>query len=301
MISNFGNSFNLDRKLFRQEIRAAVAHCNGLFRCGILTRIEAERLKNGLWTVLKRADFDRHFFDSEPDSDVFAFVESRLFQLVSHAADAIKIGRDRPTQRRVALRLWLREELAGISETVENVIEVLHQQRENAVSQSLADGLLRDAARFSEILPRINQMPQSDFALHDETTAELDFELIAHELDFQNSAQNSSDEASDADFCIECAAAAALCVLHLSSFAKQLLRRSDLSINKQQKFAIVRAKANRVFANHHALLTLISDSAAEGSRVFENAADFNEICEVVFDVCDTLKTCLEITLINHKN
>lgn len=301
MISNFGNSFNLDRQLFRQEIRAAVAHCNGLFRAGILTRIEAERLKNGLWTILKRADFDRHFFDSELDADVFAFVESRLFQLVNHHADAVKIGRDRPTQRRIALRLRLRDQLGEISATIENLIETLHRQPENAIFQKLAENLFRDAARFAEILPRINRMPQSNFAARDEMTAELDFEMIAHELNFQFFGQNSADSAGDADFCIEFAAAAALGAAHLAGFAKESLRRSDLNLDKQRAFEVVCAKVNRSFANHAALLALLADSAWDSSRIFENAADFNELCAAVFDVCDTLKTCLEIVLTNSKN
>ncbi len=91
----FVNSFQNDRRLFRVEIRAAIAHGDGLFRAGILTRQETERIKNGLWTILKRADFDRHYFDALPSQDVFSFVEARLYQLINEGAAKLETGRSR--------------------------------------------------------------------------------------------------------------------------------------------------------------------------------------------------------------
>lgn len=280
-----GNFLQTDRRLFRAEIRASIAHCNALFRAGILTRIEAERLKNGLWTILKRADFDRQFFDHAPASDVYSFVNARLFQLVNEAADALKVGRSRPHQIAAALRLWLRDEIEIISESLENLHEVLQNLSDDEKLAAAIENFLRDEARFNEIRARVNQMPAPVFAEPDEQITELDFEGIAHELGFAGVSQNSLDAAQDRDFCVEFVGAAALTMLHLANLTNAL--------PEQQIFEIVRGKSAKIFGYSAALLSLLNNSR-------QTEADFAEISEIVFDANDTLKNCLSAVTTNLK-
>src|SRR5262245_13880863 len=80
--AEFNNSFKFDKRLFEADIRGCVAHCEGLFQAGIISRLEADRIKNGLWTILKRSDFDKTYFDDTSAEDVHSFIESRLIQLI---------------------------------------------------------------------------------------------------------------------------------------------------------------------------------------------------------------------------
>jgi argininosuccinate lyase len=95
--AEFNNSFNFDRRLFAADIRASVAHCDGLFHAGVLTRLEMERIKNGLITLLKRADFDKNYFD-EAAEDVHSFIESKLIQLIGDTGRKLHTGRSRNDQ-----------------------------------------------------------------------------------------------------------------------------------------------------------------------------------------------------------
>lgn len=282
MLSSFAASLKTDRRLFRQEIRASIAHCDGLFRAAILTKIESERLKNGLWTILKRAEFDRHYFDSLSEPDIFSFIEARLFQLINEAAHGIKVGRSRPHQSATALRLWVRDEIETIVESLENLHEVLQSSSQNEIFAAFAQSFLRDEARFREVSLVTNQMPCPKFDPDDEATAEIDFHIIAHELGFKSVLENAIDSANDRDFCVEYVNAAALTALHLANLANAVLSESNDAV-----FETVRSKAGRIFGHYTALMSLL-----KGLPV-EPAADLNEVCEIVFDTTDTLNASLQ--------
>ncbi len=44
--AEFNQSFSFDRRLFEADIRASVAHCEGLVSAGVLTAAEAEQIKS---------------------------------------------------------------------------------------------------------------------------------------------------------------------------------------------------------------------------------------------------------------
>ena len=123
-LAEFTNSFGFDRRLFFVDIRVNLAYCDALFHAGVLTRLESERIKNGLQTILKRADFDKNYFE-ESAADVYSFVETRLVGLIGEAGQKINIGRSRFDQSATVLRLWLREEIEEISKDARALQTVL--------------------------------------------------------------------------------------------------------------------------------------------------------------------------------
>src|SRR4030095_13914573 len=76
---SFNNSFRFDRRLFAADVRASVAHCNGLVGAGVLTTAEAEEIQRGLQTILERGLSDRLYLDAQAE-DVHSFVEARLVE-----------------------------------------------------------------------------------------------------------------------------------------------------------------------------------------------------------------------------
>ena len=98
----FNRSFGFDRRLFEADVRASLAHCAGLFGAGVLTSAEAERIKNGLQTILKRARTDARYFDELPSEDVHSFVEARLVQLVGDTGRKLHTGRSRNDHAAIA-------------------------------------------------------------------------------------------------------------------------------------------------------------------------------------------------------
>src|SRR6266849_4948295 len=78
--AKFNNSFAFDRRLFEVDIRASVAHCNGLVNAGVLSVEEAGHIKEGLQTILDGCLADGGYFDELESEDVHSFVEVRLVE-----------------------------------------------------------------------------------------------------------------------------------------------------------------------------------------------------------------------------
>ncbi len=332
--AEFNNSFGFDRRLFGADIRASIAHCDGLFHAGVLTRLEAERIKNGLTTLLKRADFDKNYFDEISAEDVHSFIESRLIQLVGDTGRKLHTGRSRNDQVATAFRLWLREEITDTSKLARQLQTSLldlaeknrgavlpgytHLQRAQPVlwahwCLAYFEMLVRDRERLDEVWRRVNVLPLGSAALAG-TSYEIDREAVARDLGFDGVTANSLDAVSDRDFAIEFTGACSILMMHLSRLAEDLIiyatnefgfvelgdaisTGSSLMPQKKNPDAmeLIRGKSARVFGHHAALLTMM-----KGLPLAYNK-DMQEDKEAVFDTVDTVSLTLRVTEIVLRN
>lgn len=332
--AEFNRSFGFDRRLFEYDIRASIAHCEGLFGAGVLTKLEAERIKNGLLTILKRADFSKNFFDELPSEDVHSFIEARLIQLIGDTGRKLHTGRSRNDQVATAFRLWLRDAADRILQAVKDLQKAFiasaerhekailpgytHLQRAQPIlwahwCLAYFEMLARDAERLGEIRRRINILPLGSAALAG-TSFEIDRESVARELEFEGVTQNSLDAVSDRDFAIEFVGACAILMAHLSRLAEDLIiyatsefgfiEMSDTistgsSLMPQKKnpdaLELLRGKSARVFGHHAALLTLV-----KGLPLAYNK-DLQEDKEAVFDTVETVLQSVEVTAVVLEN
>jgi argininosuccinate lyase len=324
----FNRSFGFDRRLFQWDVRASMAHCEALVGAGILTRPEADLIRNALLTILKRASVDSGYFDEMPSEDVHSFIEGRLVQLIGDAGRKLHTGRSRNDQVATAMRLWLRE---GVDQAAMNVREAqtalldlaeanegaalpgyTHLQRAQPVlfahwCLAYFEMLSRDRERLSEVRRRVNVLPLGSAALAG-TAHRIDREAVARELGFEAVSRNSLDAVSDRDFCVEFSSAASLVMLHLSRMAEDIilyasaefgfLELSDAvatgsSLMPQKKnpdsMELVRGKAGRVFGHTMSLLATL-----KGLPLAYNK-DMQEDKEAVFDVYDTVSVALKVT------
>lgn len=332
--AEFNNSFKFDRRLFAADVRASIAHCDALFHAGVLTRREAEHIKSGLNTILKRADFNKNYFDELKSEDVHSFIESRLIQLIGDMGRKLHTGRSRNDQVATAFRIWLREEIEEISalgkelqkaflEAAENQKDAVlpgytHLQRAQPIlwahwCLAYFEMLARDRERLEEVWRRTNVLPLGSAALAG-TGYEIDREAVARELNFEGVSSNSLDAVSDRDFAVEFVGACALLMVHLSRLAEDLIiyastefgfiELSDAvstgsSLMPQKKnpdaLELIRGKAGRIFGHQTALLTTL-----KGLPMAYNK-DLQEDKEAVFDTVDTVKICLQVAVIVLKN
>ena len=326
--AEFNRSFGFDRRLFAADVRASVAHSEGLRVAGLLKEPEAALIKNGLETILKRGATDASYFDELPAEDVHSFIEARLVQLIGDTGRKLHMGRSRNDQVATAFRLWLRDEMDAVSELVrraqaafldlaerhsEAVIPgYTHLQRAQPVlwahwCLAYFEMLGRDGERLREAQRRVNVMPLGAAALAG-TSYKIDREQVARELGFAGIAHNSLDAVSDRDFCIEFAAAASLVMVHLSRLAEDIILYSSVefgfielsdavatgsSLMPQKKnpdsMELVRGKAGRVFGHTMALLSVM-----KGLPLAYNK-DMQEDKEAVFDISQTVRASLEVT------
>lgn len=330
----FNNSFRFDWRLFRADITASVAHADALFHAGVLTRLEAEKIRNGLETLLKRADFDKNYFSDSDAEDVHSFIESKLVQLIGETGKKLHTGRSRNDQVATAFRLWLREEIEEISNRVRDLQKAIYdaaeKQREAVIPGythlqrampvlwahwclAYFEMLDRDRDRLDEVWRRTNILPLGSAALAG-TSFEIDREQVAKSLGFEGVTLNSLDAVSDRDFAIEFVGACSLVMVHLSRLAEDLILYASTefgfitlsdavstgsSLMPQKKnpdaLELIRGKAGRVFGHQTALLSMM-----KGLPLAYNK-DMQEDKEAVFDTVDTVKICLEVSAIVFKN
>jgi argininosuccinate lyase len=326
--AEFNRSFGFDRRLFAVDVRASIAHCDGLAGAGVLTTEESEQIKSALTTILEHGRVDAGYFDDVSAEDVHSFVEARLVEMIGDTGRKLHTGRSRNDQVATDLRLWLREEITALALALRHTQEALvdlaaanqeavipgytHLQRAQPVlfghwCLAYFEMLARDRERLIEVRQRVNVSPLGSAALAG-TSYPIDREAVARSLGFAAISRNSLDAVSDRDFCIEFVSAASLIALHLSRLAEDIIvyattefgffELSDAiatgsSLMPQKKnpdsMELVRGKAGRVFGHLTALLAMM-----KGLPLAYNK-DMQEDKEAIFDTADTVNGCLEVT------
>ena len=333
--AKFNRSFNFDRRLLEVDVRASIAHCDGLVGAGVLNSAEAAQIKTGLTQILQSALTDSAYVDDAAASeDVHSFVEAKLIDLIGDLGRKLHTGRSRNDQVATDLRLWLRAEiernlgaltiaqiaLLDLAEANRDVVipGYTHLQRAQPVlfahwCLAYFEMLGRDRSRLAEVRKQVNVMPLGSAALTG-TSYPIDREAVAGALGFDSVSRNSLDAVSDRDFCIEFASAAAIIMMHLSRLAEDVILYSTnefgfvelsdaiatgSSLMPQKKnpdaMELVRGKAGRVFGHLQSLLTTMKGLPLSYNK------DMQEDKEALFDTADTLNDCLSITAIVLRN
>ena len=326
--AKFNSSLAFDRRLFEVDVRASLAHCDGLAGAGALTIAESEKIKSALSQIMDLGRSQANYFDDLAAEDVHSFVEVRLVEMIGDAGRKLHSGRSRNDQVATDLRLWLREEIDGITSALRDVQEAVldlaeahresvipgytHLQRAQPVMfahwcLAYFEMLARDRERLAEVRKRVNVLPLGSAALAG-TSYPIDRDALARALGFDAVSGNSLDAVSDRDFVIEFAGAASLIMLHLSRLAEDVILYSTTefgffelsdavatgsSLMPQKKnpdaMELVRGKAGRVFGHLTALLTMM-----KGLPLAYNK-DMQEDKEAIFDTADTVSAGLAIT------
>ena len=326
--AEFNQSFSFDRRLFQADIQASIAHCEGLFSAGVLTAAEAEQIKSALNRIGEAGKTNANYFDELPSEDVHSFVEARLVQMIGDAGRKLHTGRSRNDQVATDLRVWMRDEIGRVQDSLRDTQLALlefaeanqevvlpgytHLQRAQPVllahwSLAYFEMLARDRERLADVRKRVNVMPLGSAALAG-TSYAIDREAMARSLGFDSVSRNSLDAVSDRDFVIEFVSVASLVMVHLSRMAEDVILYTTTefgffelgdavatgsSLMPQKKnpdsMELVRGKAGRVFGQLTSLLTTM-----KGLPLAYNK-DMQEDKEALFDTVDTASACLAVT------
>jgi len=327
-VERFTASIGFDARLYHHDIQGSIAHARMLASVGVLTLAERDAIVTGLTTL--RAQAERGELEwSVALEDVHMNVESRLIALVGEVGKKLHTARSRNDQIATDIRLYLRDAIDGLTETMTALLRAIadlaerhadtimpgftHLQTAQPVTfghhlMAWFEMLVRDRERLSDARRRVNVMPLGSAALAG-TTFPIDRSQTARELHFDAVSENSLDAVSDRDFAIEFCAAAGIAMMHLSRWCEELVLWSSQqfafvrlpdrfctgsSIMPQKKNPdvpeLVRGKAGRVFGDVMALLTLM-----KGQPLAYNK-DNQEDKEPLFDAIDTLRDCLTAML-----
>jgi len=326
LVKRYTASVFFDHRMWRQDIRASLAHARMLARQGIISAADLAAIEQGMASIATEIEAGSFNWNLD-DEDVHLNIEKRLTALVGDAGKRLHTGRSRNDQVATDIRLWLRDSIDEIDSQLRKLQQSLidmatlhvatplpgftHLQ----VAQPVTFGhhllayfemLRRDRERFADCRRRVNRLPLGAAALAG-TTFPIDRAAVARELGFEDVCENSLDAVSDRDFAIEFCAAASLVMMHVSRFSEELVLWMsprvgfiDLadrfctgsSIMPQKKNPdvpeLARGKTGRVFGHLMGLLTLM-----KGQPLAYNK-DNQEDKEPLFDTADTLIDTLRI-------
>jgi len=313
-------SVHYDRRLYRQDIAASIAHARMLGRQGIIADDEASVIVDGLTAVRQEIE-DGEFPWRAEFEDIHMNVERRLFETIGDVAGKLHTARSRNDQVAVDMRLYVKDAIGDVLSAIRGLRLALvdlaeansgvimpgytHLQRAQPVlfaHHMLAyfEMLGRDGERFRQARGRADVLPLGSGALAG-VPYPVDRDFLAGELGFAAVSANSMDAVSDRDFLLDFHAASAICATHLSRMAEEIvvwssdefefIRLSDdyttgSSIMPQKRnpdFAeLARGKTGRVFGNLVATLTVLKGLPMTYNR------DLQEDKEPLFDTVDTL-------------
>jgi argininosuccinate lyase len=325
-VQRYTASVSFDKRLAHADIAGSLAHADMLAAQGIISAQDLTDIQRGMTQI--RAEIDAGTFEWKLElEDVHLNIEARLTELIGLAGKRLHTGRSRNDQIATDIRLWLRgtiDDAQSALTALRKALLDLAEQHANTilpgfthlqVAQPVTFGhhllayvemFSRDAQRFADCRRRVNQLPLGAAALAG-TTFAIDRERVAKTLGFDGVCQNSLDAVSDRDFAIEFTAASAVCMMHISRFAEELVLWMNQSIGfidladrfctgssimPQKKNPdvpeLARGKTGRVYGHVMSLLTLM-----KGQPLTYNK-DNQEDKEPLFDTADTLLDTLRI-------
>jgi argininosuccinate lyase len=317
-------SIGFDRRLWRQDIRGSLAHAAMLAGAGIIDPADEAAIRTGLDAIGADIEAGRFSFDTALE-DIHMNIEARLTERIGEAGKRLHTGRSRNDQVATDFRLWVRDTIDGLDGQIASLMRELagraaqhaadpmpgftHLQTAQPVTfghhlLAYVEMLARDRGRFADTRRRLNECPLGAAALAG-TSFPIDRHATAAALGFDRPCANSLDAVSDRDFALEFLAAAAICAVHLSRLAEEIVmwcsapfgfvRLSDAfttgsSIMPQKRnpdaAELARAKTGRIMGALVALLTVMK------GLPLAYAKDTQEDKEPVFDAADALALAL---------
>jgi len=326
-VKHFTESISFDWRLYKHDIAGSIAHAKGLAKARLLTKAEAARIERGLRSIQRDIETGRFKWDIGCE-DVHMNIEAALVAKIGRTGRKLHTARSRNEQIATDIRLWLRDEVVQVLQALRQLQKTLvalaeknadvvvpgytHLQRAQPILFGHAwlayvEMFERDHGRFAQSLLSLFRCPLGSGALAG-STLPLNREYVARLLGLALVTDNSLDAVSDRDFIVTFLSNAAICGMHLSRLAEDLILWSTAefgfitiadayttgsSLMPQKKnpdvAELVRGKTGRLYGNLVAVLTMMKGLPLSYNR------DLQEDKEPLFDSANTLRTCVTIT------
>ena len=326
LFQKVGNSLDVDKKLYKEDIKGSIAHVEMLFKQKIISFKIKNKIIYGL-NKIEREISSKKFEFNKKYEDIHMNIEKRLFQIIGEEAGYVHTARSRNDQVITDFKLWLKSATNEINNNLDKVIKTSIKLAEkniqtimpgfthlkNAQAISFAHYLMsyveifnRDKKRFSNNLESLDENPLGVAALSG-TSFNIDRNYTTKKLGFKKPTNNSIDTVSDRDFVIDFLYSVSVCSMHISRIAEELIiwnsdgfnliNLSDKvvtgsSIMPQKKnpdlLEYLRGKSGSTYGNLFSMLTILKGLPLSYFK------DLQDDKEIVFNSNDTLVNCLKI-------
>ena len=319
-----GASINVDKRLYEQDIFASKIHTQMLIKKKIIPAKEGKKIINGLDKIRGQIRKGKFVF-KEKFEDIHLNIEKKLYEIIGNSAGYMHTARSRNDQVVTDFKLWVKDSSLNLIKELKTLMKNILNKADKNVSTvmpgfthlknaqpiSFAHYLLayyemfkRDKQRFYNNLELIDESPLGVAALSG-TSYNIDRNFTSKKLGFKKPTNNSIDTVSDRDFAIDFLYACAVCAMHLSRLAEdliilnsdayQLISFSDKmltgsSIMPQKKnpdpAELIRGRTGINYGKLNSILTIMKGLPISYFK------DLQDDKALVFDGYDTLKDTL---------
>ena len=326
LFQKVGNSIDIDKKLYKEDIAGSIAHVEMLFRQKIISFKIKNKIIYGLNKIEKEI-IKKKFEFSKKYEDIHMNIEKRLFQIIGEDAGYVHTARSRNDQVITDFKIWIRSATNEINKSLDNIIKTILKVSEkniytimpgfthlkNAQAVSFAHYLMayieifnRDKKRFTNNLENLSENPLGVAAVAG-TSFNIDRNFTTKKLGFKKPTNNSIDTVADRDFVLDFLYSVSVCSLHISRMAEEfiiwnsdgfnLINLSDKvvtgsSIMPQKKnpdlLEYLRGKSGIIFGNLFSMLTILKGLPLSYFK------DLQDDKEIVFKSNETLNNCIKI-------
>jgi argininosuccinate lyase len=242
IMREINSSVATDKRIWRDDIAGSRAHAAMLGQQRIITADDAAAIDQGLAAIAD--EFAKGGVPEDPAlEDIHMHIEHRLSELIGPAAGRLHTARSRNDQVATGFRLFVRGAIDGVVAAIDGLEDAIldraeqhaatimpgftHLQSAQPVTlghhlMAYREMLDRDRSRFADARARLNQCPLGAAALAG-TSFPIDRDGTSAALGFDRPTANSIDSVSDRDFVVDYLAAAALCSVHLSRLAEEII------------------------------------------------------------------------------
>ncbi|MDP7238533.1 MAG: argininosuccinate lyase [Candidatus Latescibacteria bacterium] len=326
LMDDFHSSIDVDRRLFRVDIRGSIAYARGLVRIEVITDEEGQAIIQGLTEI--EGEIERGDYKLTRDlEDIHMAIEKRLIAKVGPTGGKLHTGRSRNDQIATDERLYLREAIDEIITLITACQQALYQLAERTIdvifpgythlqqaqpirfahyAMAIFSELERDKSRFSDCRKRVNILPLGSGAMAG-SAFPIDRTFLAQELGFDGLSPNSIDGVSDRDFIAEFISHCSILMIHVSRACEDIVIWSSTefgyitvhprlatgsSIMPQKKnpdaAELLRGKSGRVIGDLITILTVLKGLPHAYNK------DMQEDKEPLFDALDTVSIGLSV-------
>ena len=326
VFQKFGSSLKIDKRLFKEDIKASIVHVEMLEKQKIISLQIKNKIVWGLNKILNEINKKKFVFN-EKHEDIHMSIEKRLFEIIGDDAGFMHTARSRNDQVLTDMKLWLRDStydiIRELNLTTQLILKIAEKNiytvmpgfthLKNAQPISFAHYILayiemfnRDKKRFKNNLSSILENPLGVAALSG-TSFNIDRNYTTKKLKFSYPTNNSIDTVSDRDFVLDFLYSVSVCSIHISRFAEEfiiwnsdafnLIKLSDKivtgsSIMPQKKnpdpLEFLRGKTGNAFGSLFAMLTILKGLPLSYFK------DLQDDKELIFRSYDQTKYCLQI-------
>ena len=320
------SSIYIDKRLFREDIQASIAHVEMLNKQKIINFKVKNKIVWGLKKIQNQIIKKKYSFNYA-DEDIHMSIEKKLFEIIGEDAGYIHTARSRNDQVLVDFKIWMNHSndklIKLLNLTINNILKIAEKNiytimpgfthLKNAQPISFAHYILayvemfrRDKKRLENNYSSLKENPLGSGALSG-TSFNIDRNFTTKKLGFKIPTANSIDTVSDRDFVLDFLYASSVCAMHISRLAEdfiiwnsdgfKLIKLNDnivtgSSIMPQKKnpdpLEYLRGKVSSSYGNLFSMMTILKGLPLSYFK------DLQEDKKIVFETFDNLIDSIKV-------